>query len=109
MQNWWTDLQGDLREFARERDWERFHTPKNLTTALMVEAGELAEVFQWDSGKESMHPPSVDLERVADEVADVLIYAARLTDVLGIDIAKAVTLKMEKNAVKYPVYQERLL
>jgi dCTP diphosphatase len=104
----WKGLQKKLRAFAKERDWERFHTPKNLSTALMVEAGELAEVFQWDSGSESFSPTDADRERIADEVADVIIYAARLTDVLDIDIEHAVSVKIEKNREKYPVYQERL-
>lgn len=104
----WGRLQEALRNFAKERGWGRFHTPKNLSTALVVEAAELAEIFQWDTGPESTKPPASDMEHIADEIADVVIYVARIADVLGVDIATAVAAKMAKNADKYPVYQERL-
>jgi len=103
------NIQSVLRKFATDRDWDRFHTPKNLSTALMVEAAELAEIFQWDTGPESAKPTVVDRDRAADEIADVLIYLVRIADVLEIALYPAVLRKIEKNAEKHPVYQERLL
>jgi NTP pyrophosphatase (non-canonical NTP hydrolase) len=75
----------------------------------MVEAAELAEIFQWDSGDESKKPSPVDRDRAVDEIADVLIYLIRIADVLDIALYPAVLRKLEKNEQKYPVYQERLL
>jgi dCTP diphosphatase len=102
-------IQVALRKFATDRDWNRFHTPKNLSTAIMVEAAELAEIFQWDSGAESSNPGSIDRDRATDEIADVLIYLIRIADVLDIELYPAVLRKLEKNEQKHPVYQERLL
>lgn len=97
------DLQAQLRRFAQERDWEQFHTPKNLTMALAAEAGELVEPFQWLTPEESESamrgPRSQDIE---DEIADVAIYLLRLADVLGIDLAKAVSAKIDRNVQRYP-------
>ena len=97
-------LQARLRRFAVERDWPPFHTPKNLAMALMVEAAELAEVFQWMTPEESV-VASLDpatKERIGDEVADVLLYLVQLADHTGIDIAEAVARKRDKNTQKYP-------
>jgi NTP pyrophosphatase (non-canonical NTP hydrolase) len=102
-------LQGKLREFTSERDWERFHTPKNLVMALAGEAGELVAVFQWlspDESSDAMAEPS-HAERVRDEIADVFAYLLRLADVLGIDLEAALAAKMIKNAQKYPVHAAR--
>lgn len=96
------ELTLELRHFADERDWERYHTPKNLASALIVEAAELLEHFQWLSQEESHHlPPATKLE-VAHEIADVLIYLTRLADRLGIDMLAAASEKMALNAQKYP-------
>lgn len=97
-------LQDQLRHFAAERDWEPFHTPKNLAMALMVEAAELAEIFQWLTAEESVHArDDVALrERIGDELADVLVYAARMADRTGIDLDDAVARKLRKNALKHP-------
>jgi len=98
------NLQGLLREFAAERDWEPFHTPKNLAMALSGEAGELTEIFQWLTPAESsavMTDPAQAVQ-VRDEIADVFAYLLRLADVLGVDLETALTEKMVKNAVKYP-------
>jgi dCTP diphosphatase len=97
-------VQAELRTFASERDWERFHSPKNLAIALTVEAGELLEVFQWLAERESR---TVMLGSTAGaveaEVADVLIYLLRLADILDIDLGQAVAAKLATNAERYPV------
>jgi dCTP diphosphatase len=98
-----------LREFARARDWEQFHTPKNLVMALAAEAGELLEVFQWLS-EEQARPERLDeATRAAAraELADVVIYAIRLSDVLEIDLDEAVKSKIESNRHRYTVETAR--
>ena len=92
-----------LREFADERDWEQFHSPKNLSMALSVEAGELVECFQWLTEEQSYALRGSQLNAVAEEIADVQLYLIRLADKLGVDIADAVEKKIEKNGAKYPV------
>ena len=98
-------LAARLRTFAEERDWEQFHTPKNLAMALSVEAGELLELFQWLTPEESraITGSPMGAERVQEELADVLIYLVRLADVLGVDLEAAVETKLQLNAGKYPV------
>lgn len=99
------ELQKQLARFASERDWDQFHTPKNLAMALSGEAGELLEIFQWLTAEESLLE-NLSPEQVAeasDEIADILIYAMRLCDKLKIDVDGALTQKIEKNAEKYPV------
>jgi NTP pyrophosphatase (non-canonical NTP hydrolase) len=100
-------LQQTLRDFAAARQWQPFHTPKNLSTALMVEAAELAEIFQWMSAEESQAAAQdpVMKERIADEVADVLLYLLQVADQCAIDIPGAVANKLVKNAVKHPTPQ----
>lgn len=88
--------------FARERDWEQFHSPKNLAMALTVEAGELSEQFQWLTEEESRDLDEKARERVAEELADVQIYLIRLADQLGIDLVEAAEKKVAQNAEKYP-------
>ncbi len=95
-------IQQRLREFARERDWEQFHTPKNLSMALSVEVAELVEHFQWLTGSESSSAEAVDRELVATEIADIQIFLVMLADRLGVDIEQAVHAKIDANAVKYP-------
>lgn len=97
-------LQRTLRQFAADRGWDTLNTPKNLSTALVVEAAELAEIFQWMSAEESWrtHADPVLHEAVGDEVADVLIYLVQLADRSQVDLAAAVARKLEKNARKYP-------
>jgi NTP pyrophosphatase (non-canonical NTP hydrolase) len=92
-----------LREFAAERDWERFHTPKNLASALIVEAAELLEHFQWLGDEESARLGSEQRAAVALELADVLLYLVRLADRLNIDLLAAASAKLRLNAEKYPV------
>ena len=100
-----TDLESlkrALRDFAAVRDWQPFHTPKNLAMAMIVEAAELVEHFQWATPEESLAPPSEKLAAIRDEVADTLIYLVELADVLGIDLIAAARDKIAKNALKYP-------
>ncbi len=97
------DLQHRLRAFADARDWERFHSPKNLAMAVASEAGELVDVFQWLTEEESRHLSEEERRLATEEVADVLIYLLRLADKLEIDLQRAVVEKMEANERKYPV------
>ena len=98
-------LQRQLRDFAAARDWQPYHTPKNLAMALMVEAAELLELFQWLTPEESrsLTIDVADKERVADEIADVLLYLLQLADHTGVDLEQAVLAKLAKNARKHPV------
>jgi len=101
------DLAARLRAFARERDWEQFHPPKNLAMALAVEAAELMEHFQWLTEQQSEELPPAVREQVAAELADVFIYTVRLADRLGVDLEPAVEAKILVNAAKYPVAKSR--
>ena len=102
-----TSLRNDLRRFAAARDWQQFHTPKNLAMALSVETAELLECFQWLTPEQSAKLPARDRRAVEEEVADVLLYLLRLTDVLDIDPLQAAQRKMKLNARKYPVALSR--
>jgi len=97
-------LQATLRQFADDRDWHQFHTPKNLATALMVEAAELAEIFQWMTPEQSLnaHRDPAQHEHISDELADVLLYLLQIADKTGIDLNRAVSRKLVKNAEKHP-------
>ncbi len=101
------ELKSKLQEFVAERDWEQFHTPKNLAMALSVEVAELAELFQWLTEAESKTLPPEKLEAARDEIGDVLIYLTRIADTLGIDPVAAAHAKLEKAKVKYPAGQVR--
>lgn len=92
-----------LRSFARERDWEQFHAPKNLATALSVEAAELLEHFQWLSEDQSRNLSVEKKQEVAQELADVFLYLLQLSDKLDVDLLKAAWSKLDANAEKYPV------
>jgi NTP pyrophosphatase (non-canonical NTP hydrolase) len=102
------NLQATLRHFAAERDWQPFHTPKNLATALMVEAAELAEVFQWMTPDESReaHLDAVSKQRIGEEIADVLLYLLQVADHTQVDVEQAVNDKLVRNAQKYPAKRE---
>lgn len=102
-----TELRDDLRRFAAEREWDRFHTPKNLAMALSGEAGELIEHFQWLTAEESASLPAPVRAEVALEMADVLLYLVRLADILDIDLAEAARRKIAINAQRYPVERAR--
>ena len=95
-------IKSRLRAFRKERDWQRFHTPKNLAISVAIEVGELLEHFQWRSDVEIAQHLAVDKERVADELADVAIYAIQLADVADIDLGAAIAAKIAKNDSKYP-------
>ncbi len=101
------ELAQALRRFADERDWEQFHAPKNLATALSVEAAELLEHFQWLGEDESRRLPPETLAKVGEEMADVLLYLVRLADKLDVDLVRAAKAKMQLNAQKYPVARAR--
>ncbi len=96
-----------LRLFAEERDWGQFHSPKNLASALVVEAAELLEPFQWLSEQESRNLPPDRLQAVADEMADVLLYLVQLSSALDVDLLATASAKLQRNALKYPVAQAR--
>lgn len=99
-------LEAALQEFSRQRDWDQFHTPRNLILALTGEVGELAEIFQWLTDAQAEQIMCSDkAEHVRQEVSDVLLYLMRLVMVLGIDIDAAVKSKIELNAIKYPPHQ----
>ena len=96
------DLRDRLRAFAAARDWDQFHSPKNLAMALIAEAAELVEHFQWLTEKESGTLPPEKMAAVADELADVLLYLVRIADKLGIDLLAAAAAKLHRNEIKYP-------
>ena len=101
------ELTSRVRAFVAERDWERFHSPKNLAMALSVEASELVELFQWLTEEESGTLDSAARARVAQELADVLWFLVRLSDRLDIDLLEAAELKLAENARKYPADRVR--
>jgi dCTP diphosphatase len=97
------DLRERLRRFAAERDWEPFHTPKNLAMSVAIEAAEIMEHFQWLTASQSADLDETARHQVALEIADVLLYLVRLADVLEIDMVAAAREKIGLNALKYPV------
>jgi NTP pyrophosphatase (non-canonical NTP hydrolase) len=105
-----TDLESlreRLRAFAAARDWDPFHSPKNLAMALSVEAAELLEIFQWLTEEQSRNLAPAAHAAASDEVADVLLYLVRIADTLGIDLIAAANRKLLANADKYPVDKAR--
>lgn len=101
------ELRDELRAFAAERDWDQFHSPRNLATALAVEAAELLEPFQWLGEEQDRDLPPETRAAVEEELADVLLYLVRLADKLEVDLAAAARAKIVKNAEKYPVEKSR--
>ena len=101
------ELTHKLRDFAQARDWEQFHSPKNLAMAMIVEAAELVEHFQWLTPEQSHALDPAKREEVRQEIGDVLIYLTRIADRLGIDPVAAAHDKMVINAAKYPVEKVR--
>lgn len=99
------DLKIRLREFAKERNWDQFHSPKNLVMALSGEVGELTEIFQWLDNEDSKleNLGEKDIIRTKEEIADVFLYLIRLADKLDIDLINVASNKMEVNHKKYPV------
>ncbi len=98
-----------LAAFSAERDWDQYHSPKNLVMALTGEIGELTEVFQWlsEAQSKSVATNPDTATAVREELADVTLYLVRLASVLGVDLNEAVTLKLQKNALKYPADKAR--
>ena len=91
-----------LREFANERDWDQFHSPKNLSMALIAEVAELVEHFQWLSEEQSANLDAEKIHAVSEELADIQIYLIRIADKLGVDLMDAANKKMDSNERKYP-------
>lgn len=97
-------LQSEINQFVTERDWDQFHSVKNLSMALSVEASELVEIYQWMKEEDSN---SFSSEKVRDELADIFFYLIRLAEKTGTDLEAAVLAKLEKNRAKYPVEKSR--
>ena len=100
-------LRETIREFVDERDWKQFHSPKNLSMAMAIEAAELMEHFQWITAADSRQLGDDAMREVGDELADVLCYALAIANELHIDVASALQQKMKKNREKYPVNEFR--
>jgi len=102
-------LKENVGKFVKDREWEKFHNPKDLAEAICIEAAELLEVFQWTSSDEAVRQigDTSKLERIEEELADVLVYCLSLANVTGIDLAKAVVNKLNKNSAKYPLEKYR--
>ena len=98
------EIQKRLRKFAADRDWEKFHSPKNLTMALSVEVAELVEIFQWSNsgGLDEIENPDIR-KNIEEELADIFIYLLKISDKLNIDIEQSIHQKIEKNEKKYPI------
>lgn len=98
------EIKSKLRRFAEERDWNKFHTPKNLAMAIAGEVGELIEIFQWMTDEESLHAKNDNVvhQKTSEEIADIFMYLIRLIDVMAIDLKEAINIKMELNSAKYP-------
>ena len=97
-------LQKKLKKFSSDRDWEQFHNPKNLATALSVEASELLEIFQWSNtgGLDEIKDQQIR-EEIEEEIADILNYIIRLSDIMDINLEQVAYKKIEKNEIKYPI------
>ena len=102
-----SQLRESVLAFVRERDWEQFHSPKNLACALSVEAAELLEHFQWMTEEQSRAPDDAQRAEIANEAADVLLYLIQLADQLGLDLLAAADRKMALNAAKHPIASAR--
>ena len=102
------DIKNEIIEFIRERDWEQFHTPKNLAISIGAEAGELLECFQWKTDDDIKAMIKNDeLGSMADEIADIVIYSISLCNSMGIDLDQAILDKIKKNGIKYPVEKSK--
>lgn len=99
------DLKTKMADFAKDRDWDQFHTPRNLLLALVGEVGELSEIFQWKGEVPRGLPGWNEEEKqhLGEELSDVLLYLVRLSDICGVDLGKAALRKLELNALKYPI------
>jgi NTP pyrophosphatase (non-canonical NTP hydrolase) len=103
------ELKSRVLHFVRERDWEQFHSPKNLSMALAAEAGELMEHFLWSTPEQAavIARDPAKRERIAEELADVVIYALEFANMTGLDVAASIEAKLAANARKYPVEKAR--
>ena len=101
------EIRNKLRKFADERDWNQFHSPKNLAIALSVEVSEVLEILQWLTEEQSRNLSEETLVELADELGDVHGYLIRLADKLNIDLVKATNNKIDKNVEKYPADKVR--
>ncbi len=101
------ELRQKIDNFVNERDWAQFHSPKNLAMAMIVEAAELVEHFQWDTIQESYELSTEKRQQVANELADTFVYLLRLAEVTGIDLIQAANEKIALNAIKYPVEKSK--
>lgn len=100
-------IKEQVSEFVKEREWNKFHNPKNLSMSIAIEAGELMEIFQWSSFVDAWDIcDSEEISNVKDELSDVMIYCLSLANQLDIDVSKAIEDKMAKNAIKYPATNE---
>jgi NTP pyrophosphatase (non-canonical NTP hydrolase) len=97
------DLRQRINRFVEERDWSQYHSPKNLAMAMIVEAGEVVEHFQWMTESDSRHLDAETKEKVGHELADTFVYLLRIAEVCGIDLLQATNAKIDLNAQKYPV------
>jgi dCTP diphosphatase len=97
----------DIRAFNRERDWDQYHSPKNLSMALAVETAELMEIFQWLTEEQSRHLPAAKKQAVEEEIGDVTILLLMLADHLGVDVLEAAREKLRRNEAKYPAAKAR--
>ncbi|XP_059434320.1 uncharacterized protein LOC132167381 [Corylus avellana] len=102
-------LKKKMTDFAKERDWQQFHSPRNLLLALVGEVGELSEIFQWKGEVPKGLPDWKEEEKVhlGEELSDVLLYLVQLSDICGIDLGKAALRKVQLNAIKYPVSNQQ--
>ncbi len=102
-------LQESLRAFYVEREWDQFHSPKNLVMAMSAEMGELSEIFQWLDLEQAQRIMQDDLKahKVREEMADVFVYLISLADKLGVDLIQAAAVKIERNRAKYPVEKSK--
>ena len=101
-------LASKIRDFAMEREWDKFHSPKNIASSISVEAAELLEIFQWSKGHSWNEFSDQSLRnKTEDELADIFIYLVRFADLANIDLEKVAWRKVEKNAIKYPVSKFR--
>lgn len=96
------DLKQKMAEFVRERDWEQFHTPKNISMSIAIEAAELMEHFQWLTVEQAQQPDAAALAEIGEELADIVTYSLSMANILKLDLAQTVLNKMEKNIRKYP-------
>ena len=96
-------IQDRIRDFAKERNWEQFHNPKNLAMAIGSETGELLEIFQWMADNDSKSPDEKTLNLIKEELSDIMIYCLRTCDLLNIDPIESMNNKIDINAEKYPI------